>query len=700
MRIQALAFTAVLAAACGVEDVSDPVAGDAAAPADDAIVYPDVEPEPLFSLQFIDPDHGSFTGGTEVTVRGNGFVEGMTVLFGDRMVEPLDIELVDSRRLVILTPPGDPGAADVEIIAGNLTAELEELFTYEAVDIAPDFGAVAGGTFVTVSGFGTDFSDTTLVTLDGLPLTNVEIVSETQLTGFTPPGIAGAANLTAVTDTGVFDARRSFTYNTTVDPFNGGMGGGPIMGTVNVTVVDSRSRNGVDHALVAIGDPNDTDFIGRADDLGQITFSAPDLVGPITVTAAADEYETQQFVSYDARDITIFLVRQIPPEPGGALPPGRQPARIFGHIVFGGPTGLGTPEWNLVPEPRTSTEVKRIYVTTTAPSPFSSPYAPTAPIDFDAAEGKNAWEFDTWARPSALAVVAIAGLYDSDKDPSGLGVTGFEPFAMGVTRGVLVGPGEDKVGVDVVIDIPLDATLHVDLIDPPRLNSRDWSGPTHYQIRPFLDFGGEGVIAMNKNGLPIPPAPEERPNRYTFAEDETSITLGGMAPLAGKIVDASYGMIVGAYADSGFNPYSVRSERGIKEIEYPVTMGDFIGMPRPVDPLPESLASRLGITIEHEGPSTGEVTFDVHLLSAAGGPPLYRVFARGDELDLDLPDMARFGLMPTPRNKDVAWTFYSLRIVGGASFDDFNYRMLSINSWSAYAVDAYFVQFPPDAPSP
>jgi len=699
MRFRVFAIAALLAAACGADVVPPLVTGDAAAPAADALIYPDVLPEAAFKLQFIDPDHGAFTGGTEVTLRGTGFTDDMTILVGGRLVESLDVEYIDQRRVKVITPPGDPGLADVEISAGSDQARLEQVFTYEAIDVVPDFGAVAGGTFVTVSGFGTDFADDTLLTLDGLPLTNVEVISETRLTGYTPPGIAGSANVVAITASAVFEARRAYTYNTTVDPFLGGTGGGPIDGTVNVTVIDSRSRNGVDQALVAVGDPYATALIGRADDLGQITFSQPGLVGPITVTAGAEDYETQQFVSYDARDITIFLVRQIPPAPPeGPLPPGRQPAQILGHIVFGGPTGLGTTEWSLVPEPRTPTEVKRIYVATTSSSPFRVPYAPTAPIDFDEAEGKTAWAYEVTAPASALAVVAMAGLYDSANDPSGMGVSGFEPFAMGVARGVLVGPGETRVGVDVVIDIPLDATLQVDLIDPPRIDSVDFVGPTQYQMRPFLDFGGEGVIALNKNGLPTPPAPEQRPNLYTFADGETSITLGGMPPLAGKIVDASYTVVAGAYADSGFSPYSVRIARGIQDIAHPVPIGDFIGMTRPVDPLPDSLGSRLGVTIAHEGPSVGEVTFDVHLLSPAGGPPLYRVFARGDELALELPDMERFGLAPTPRSKDVAWTFYSLRILGGASFDDFHYGMLSNGYWSAYSVDAHIVQFPPDAP--
>ncbi len=683
-----------MAMACGGADVDrTPVGGDAAPPAD-AFVLPDVQPEATFEVQFVDPDHGSFRGGTDILVRGKGFTSATRIEIGGRAVDPLDLEFIDSRRIRVLTPAGDPGLADVVAVQGAERATLAQTYTYEAIDVTPPAGSVAGGTFVTVTGLGTDFDADTVVTFDGAPLTNVTVLTNQSLTGTTPPGVSGTANVLAITSSGAFEARKAFTYNSTGDPFGGGMGGGPIMDTINVTVIDSRTDNGVDNALVAIGDPFDTELIGRADGLGQITFSQPGLRGPITVTAAADGYETQQFVSYDATNISIFLVSKVRPEPNGPIPPGRLNGRIFGHIVFGGPTGIGIETWNLVPEPRTPTEVKRVYVTTTASSPYRVPFAPLAPIDFDPAEtGKVAWAYEVVARPGAMAIVAVAGLYDPARDPSGTGVTGFEPFAMGVARGVLIGPGESKVDVDVVIDIPLDTAVEVDLIDPPRLNSPGQRGPTFYRVQPFLDFGGEGVIAMNKNGLPIPPTGEARPNYYELPEGDTSIVLSGMAPLTGPIVDGSYTFIAGAYSQNGSNPYSVRVERGVRDVQFPVEIGDFLGTTRAVDPAPGGVASADSIEIAPEPPPTGEATFHVHLLGVPGGDPLYRIFANAPEHRLAVPDVGAFGLTPLPRDKDVDWTFYSLRIPG-TTFDQFSYRQLNINYWSAYSVDATAIQFP------
>ena len=104
-------------------------------------------------------------------------------------------------------------------------------------------------------------------------------------------------------------------------------------------------------------------------------------MGPVTVTAAAPTYQTTVFAGFDAQDITIFLSRSPTPQPG-PLPPGRDNGRIHGHVLFGETLGIGSPHWDLVPEPRTPTEVKRLYVTTTAASPFSSTYPPDDWIEY------------------------------------------------------------------------------------------------------------------------------------------------------------------------------------------------------------------------------------------------------------------------------------------------------------------------------
>jgi hypothetical protein len=693
-RLTILACTALALCGCNVHglDLPDATPRIDAAPPEDSIEYPDTSPPVEFALQFVDPDHGPYRGGTEVMVRGVGFDADTQVLIGGRSIDPLDFQFVDSRRIIVRTPPGEPGLADVQVQKGAEEATLAGAFRYEALYVDPPVGAIAGGTFVTITGLGTDFGSGTAITFDGVEMTGVTVLGEQALTGFTPPGTAGTADVRVTTATAIYEARRAFTYQATGDSFSGGMSGGPIQGTVNVVVVDSNSGDGIPGAYVVLGDPATSTFQGFADALGQITFSDPALTGPMTVTAAAATYETNVFVGYDAQNITIFL-RKPPPPANGPLPPAPRVGRILGHVLFGDATTLGSPYWNLVPEPRTPTEVKRIYVTTTAPTPFSVPYPPVHAIDYQYHPDVVAWEFEAYARPSATAVVAIAGLYDPMLDPSGRGVTGFEPFAMGVARGVLVGPGETVVGVDVVINIPLDGTAQVTLDAPPALDTPGWNGPNYYKLRPFVDLGGEGVILMNKNGLPTPPPPEDRPNHYRFEPGSDTIVLPGMVPLTGVLSDASYGFIAGAYTGTDSNPYSVRVVRGVPGLDHPVTLGDFLGVARPTDPAPESTASGMRLHFDIEGPPTTEPTFHLHILTTGTGEPLLRMFTRGDILDVDIPDVTYGGLPPFPTEEDISWTIWRIK-VAGATFDQFTYRQLGTLYWDSYMADAFWVQFP------
>jgi hypothetical protein len=116
-------------------------------------------------------------------------------------------------------------------------------------------------------------------------------------------------------------------------------------------------------------------------------------------------------------------------------------------------------------------------------------------------------------------------------------------------------------------------------------------------------------------------------------------------------------------------------------------------MPRPVDPLPNSQASAPHLVIADEGEATGQATFNYHLLRHSSGQQLFRILARGDVMEIDLPDLTGEGFPPLPAGEDIEWTFWRIAIPG-TTFDQFNYRMLSALYWSAYAADSYFVQFP------
>lgn len=657
-------------------------------------------PVAAFAVQYADPDHGPFRGGTELTIRGNGFRDDDEVWIGGRRAT--DVDRIDSRRLAATTPPGDPGPAAIEVrrAGGGERAMRDGAFTFDAIAVDPPNGSVAGGTFVTITGYGTAFDAGTVVRFDGLPLAGVTVENGQRLSGYTPPGIAGDADIDVLSAAGAVHVDRGYTYLTTGDTFAGGFSGGPLAGTINVVIVNAWTKDGVPGAFVAIGDPATTAYRGTTNALGEITFSGPDLVGPVVVTAWAQDHEVGTFHCVDSENLTIWLRSPLPPPDGGPPPIGTNGARIRGSVMFGEATGLGSPYWHLVPEPRTPTERKRVYVTTAAGAVNGQPIPPLSPIDYTGPD-RLAWTYEVAARPGALAVVAIAGLYDPARDPDGSGNLGFEPFAMGVARGVLVGPGEDKQGVDIVINVPLDAALRVQLDRPPPLGTPGFWGPTQYRVRGGVDLGGEGVAHFGKHGLqPVIVQPTNEwfyPGEYRLEGDDTAITLTDIPALARSVGDGSYAMHVGAYSMNGGSPYSVRIVRGILDGSAPIMVGDFVGVPRAVDPPPSGVASGRRVEFAPEGDTTGAPTFHLHMMSDGNGVPVWRGVTCGAMNAIDLPDLSSIDVTWPPPDTQLSWTIWS--IAGPSDYRNFTYRWLGQAYWRAYASGTYGAQFPaPPAP--
>jgi hypothetical protein len=140
-RGHACVLLLLIAGCSGPVDEGEPGPGRAdARPRVDPMI-PDAQPLPPLRVDYADPDHGPFIGGTEVILRGRGFVAGMTVMVGGKRVEALDLEVVDTNRAVIKTPAGTPGDADIHVIAGEYETTREDVFLYEPIYLEPNTAA-------------------------------------------------------------------------------------------------------------------------------------------------------------------------------------------------------------------------------------------------------------------------------------------------------------------------------------------------------------------------------------------------------------------------------------------------------------------------------------------------------------------------------------------------------------------------------
>ena len=264
-----------------------------------------------FAVTRVAPDHGPFTGGGLALIRGRGFEPGAIVYFGEHQVQLADHAYIDDNRIQVVIPAGSPGKVDVKVAYERTEYEeavLEDGYTYNIFYVDPPSGSVAGGTYVEITGHDTNFQAGSTITFDGEEATDVDWVSETKMTCKTPRGVLGMANAVIEGPDDEYEVKEAYEYFNTSDPSNGGLGGGPIDGTVNVSVINAANGEPVEDAFCILGTSGETVYQGDTNTAGLITFSGPDLMGRQTVTAAKEGFESTTIEEFDARDVTIFLI--------------------------------------------------------------------------------------------------------------------------------------------------------------------------------------------------------------------------------------------------------------------------------------------------------------------------------------------------------------------------------------------------------
>lgn len=634
------------------------------------------------AIERVVPDHGPYVGANTVVIRGNGFNDLSQVTFGGRNVQPADHRLIDNRRLSVVVPAGEVGTVDVSITVDGETATLTDGYTYDRIYVEPSSGAVSGGTFVTITGSGTAFADGDTVTFGRTPCDDVTIVSETRITCRTPPMAAGTVDVTITdgTDSTEISAPDAYTYYDSSDPFSGGLGGGPINNAINLTVIDATTGNPVPDAYAIVGEDLGTEHQGLTDSLGQITFSGPDVMAPATIHVAKFCYEKTSVIAFDASDVTVFLVPWMDPMCGMGMPPpgggrGRNGAFIEGELVWQTDFGLGVQPWFNVPETRPGwTRVAYVYTTQRAldiPNPDPASGGAIQRV-LETPEGERGYPYSIFARPAGLAVYALAGLENTADGR-------FIPYVMGIARDVLAGPGQTITNVDIVMEIPLDHYLEVELTELP-MEAR--TGPDRFRLQANIDLGGEGVIARDVNDVELDVLRRRDAGRAFRFTSQPSLER--------QLSDGRYRVEAGWFTgDFDSQPYTVVVENGVTSIDSTLVMGGFLGIPAPTAPasgerLPADRILRWGA----DGP-----TPDMHIIIIVGadGNPAWRMFVPGDVTEAPIPDLGSIEGIDDMPPGFLTWGIFSVSIPG-FDFDEFRYEYLSDRYWSRWAVDFYTAQ--------
>jgi hypothetical protein len=555
-----------------------------------------------FLLGDIAPAAGPMSGGTRVTLTGEGFEGVLAVRFGAFWGS--NIELIHGGSLAVTTPPGAPGLVDVSLVREDgETVKKPGGFEYLSDGplvalVEPVYGAQAGGTMVTIIGAG--FHPGSAVRFGEVYADDVIFQTPTELWAWTPPGDVGTVDVTVETIQGDALLAQAYSYFDPGAYWGGGTWGDPIDGAVNVTVLDSYLMDPLPDAYVILGDSAASPWQGWTDERGQITFSGPSFFGPVAVHATKAHHDVASVVDFDAENVTVYLVPEEPPPTTGPTdpppdppPPGRVRGKVLGlskYVVVppgsclhedwvpGGPCAPCVDDGDCSDGDCRELGDQGSFCTTAcldnddcpgdflcaggAASTWSWCVPPAGPRAVNCEVSGTSiyvgWGVDdgpSWLDPAdprydfegtrlgEVAVVCFGGYTEA-------GTGDFVPLAMGVKRHVMVGPGETIEDQNIYLGIPLNRELRLRMDRPPIFEP----GDGYYRVRAYLDFGSDGVADL-RQGIDSY-VPEDI--RFEHLPEE----------LAGDIYDAEYVFIAGAYSNTTDDtPYSVILYNGVSELD-------------------------------------------------------------------------------------------------------------------------------------
>jgi hypothetical protein len=236
---------------------------------------------PLARVIAVSPAAGPATGGTTVTITGDGFTGAAGVRFGGAAAA---FTVTSPTSISATAPASAAGTVDVTVAnaGGTSLTSAADQFTFVAAPtvtgVSPNTGSPAGGTAVTVT--GTHFTNATSVTFGGTPV-GFSVTSDTSISTYAPATDEAGSVDVKVTSIGGTSARTSadrFTYVVLTPSVTGvSPSTGPADGGTEVTITGANLSGAT--ALTFGGVPA---YFGVNGD-GSITAYSPGGAGTVDV---------------------------------------------------------------------------------------------------------------------------------------------------------------------------------------------------------------------------------------------------------------------------------------------------------------------------------------------------------------------------------------------------------------------------------
>lgn len=515
----------------------------------------------------VSPSEGPASGGTQVTIRGEGFVPGSTARIAD--VPLADVVVVSSTEITGRTVAGSHGPSDVTVITpdsrGTLVGGFKFLEPYEVVRLEPNEGSVAGNTYVSVYGRGFDLPIT--ASLGGTEAVDPRLENGNLLAFRTPPAPVGVVDVELGLSGRNESLLSAYAY---YDPrlITGGAWGGPIEGSVNVAVM-TFDREPIAGMVVQLGYDADLRYAAITDENGLATISSPEIRGAHTVTAGAPGVEFVTFHEVNARNLSMFASPhpQSQPEDAPLSPcPTPVPAPMIRGRIFRFKSALdevSRPGW--VPMARITYSDASVF----GPNPAN----PAEQTDFVFAEGEE-YEIVVM-RVGTVAVYAILGDLNIETQE-------FVPRKMGIVRSVPVAPETITEGINISLDLPLTESTELRLDQPPD----QLPGPSLNAVFPFLNLESDGVI-------PFPASAVFGTDRLLI-QDLPPVAESEFYYMGGSFTQAANGGLT--------NPYSLTFVESAAPFSEGVDLGPFLQMPQNVSPKNSTLLRDGVLSWDKAGP--------------------------------------------------------------------------------------------------
>ena len=265
-------------------------------------------------------------------LEGEAFPESPEFFFGP--FPATEVLQLDENTYEVVAPPGSPGPSPLRILGADGLSEPLGTFEYTSEEptiwaFKPTDGADGGGTFLRFFGEG-------LEVLEGIALgeravTNLTRNHGAEVTGMSPPGdesVVDVAVSLAGGDTLFEDGYRYYNPSSTF----GGTWGKPLDETLNVTVLDGATGEGVEAATVFLDDGLGPQEVWETNELGQVVIGLAGLEGAQVVTALKEGYTAGSVVRFDSTNVIVILY-SLTPSPSDPPPPPPEPAVVSGRVI-------------------------------------------------------------------------------------------------------------------------------------------------------------------------------------------------------------------------------------------------------------------------------------------------------------------------------------------------------------------------------